>query len=120
MASPLGRSHRAVAVLAVLCVTALAVAPALAASSVSAARGSTRSALVSAFAAYDGSRAGVSSVYVLSRHTSLGVVCDHTADAGTVGFVFQHSGRRWRYVTRGNHKAPAGLPSARTLERACH
>ncbi len=119
MTLPSRLSHRTVAALAAVGFSGLAADSALGGSLVSAAHGSTRSALVAAFAAADGSSAGVSSVYVLRRHKSLGVVCDHTVDAGTVAFVFRHSGRGWRYVTRGTRKSPSGSSNARGLERAC-
>jgi hypothetical protein len=92
---------------------------ALAASPVTAARGTTRSGIVHAFAAYDGNAAGVRAVYVARSDARLAVVCEHTPDAGAVAFIFRESGRSWRFVTRGSGP-PAPTRVERQLESACH
>jgi hypothetical protein len=105
--------------LAVLATAALAPSPAGAASPVTAARGTTRTAIVRAFAAYDGNAAGVRAVYLARTDAHLAVVCEQTPDAGSVAFIFGESGHSWRYVTRGSGP-PAPTHLERQLESACH
>lgn len=68
---------------AVAAVTSLPASAALAAGSVTPAGGPTRSALVHAFTAQDGTSQSISGVYVSG---SAGIVCQRTPDAGLVRF----------------------------------
>jgi hypothetical protein len=88
----------------------------LAAGGVTSARGSTRSALIDAFAAQDGTSQGISGVYVSG---SAGIVCQRTADAGLVRFLFRHAGRSWRFAF-SSRRTGQGTTTQRRLERACH
>src|ERR1039458_7078190 len=77
------RTARLAAVAAVAAVTFLPASAALAAGSVTPAGGPTRSALVHAFTAQDGTSQSISGVYVSG---SAGIVCQRTPDAGLVRF----------------------------------
>ena len=107
---------RVAAVAVVAAVSALLPSGALAAGGVASARGSTRSALINAFAAQDGTSQGISGVYVSG---SAGIVCQRTADAGLVRFLFRHAGRSWHFVFSSRRTAQ-GTATQRRLERACH
>jgi hypothetical protein len=89
---------------------------ALAAGGVTPAHGPTRSGLVHAFTAQDGTSQGISGVYVSG---SAGIVCQRTPDAGLVRFLFRHKGGSWRFAF-STHGAAQGTATQRRLERACH
>jgi hypothetical protein len=110
------RTARLAAVAAVAAVTSIPASGALAAGGVAPAHGSTRSALVHAFTAQDGTSQGISGVYASG---SAGIVCQRTPDAGLVRFLFRHTGGSWHFAfsTRG---AAQGTATQRRLERACH
>lgn len=113
-----GRLSRGCATLAaaVVVMTFLAASGALAAARVSPAHGSTRSALVHAVAAQDGTSRGISGVFVAG---AFGIVCQRTPDAGLVRFLFRHRGGAWHFAfsARGTGQ---GSTTQRRLERACH
>jgi hypothetical protein len=100
------------AVTAVVCIPA---SRALAAG-VTPAHGSTRSALVRAFIAQDGTSRGINGVYVLG---TTGIVCQRTPDAGLVRFLFRRRASAWRFAF-SPHGTAQGTATQRRLERACH
>lgn len=110
------RSTRLVAVAAAAAVTSLSAPAALAAGSVTLARGQIRSALVRAFTAQDGTSQGISGVYVSG---SAGIVCQRTPDAGLVRFVFRHASGSWKFAF-SSHGTAHGTAIQRRLARACH
>jgi hypothetical protein len=110
------RTARLAVLAAVAAITFIAASGALAAGGVTPAHGSTRSALVRAFTAQDGTSQGISGVYV-SR--SAGIVCQRTPDAGRVRFLFRHTGGSWHFVF-STHGVAQGTATQRGLERACH
>jgi hypothetical protein len=103
-------------VAAVTAVTSVHAAAALAAGSVTPARGPTRSALVHAFTAQDGTSQGISGVYVSG---SAGIVCQRTPDAGLVRFLFRHASGAWKFAF-SSHGTAHGTATQRRLARACH
>jgi hypothetical protein len=109
------RTTSAAALVVAAAITFSAASGALAAGRVTPARGPTRSALVRAFIAQDGTSRGVSGVYVLG---SAGIVCQRTPDAGLVRFLFRHTDGSWKFAfsDRGTVR---GTGTQRQLERAC-
>ena len=105
--------------LAAVAAASLALAGMALAGSVKPARGATRTSLVRAFVAQDGSSVGLTGEYVTRSRPQLGVVCQKTPDAGLVRFLFKRSGGSWRYLfsTNGTRR---GTSLERRLERACH
>lgn len=110
------RSARLAVMAAVAASTFIPASVALAAGGVTPARGPTRSALVRAFTAQDGTSQGISGVYVSG---SAGIVCQRTPDAGLVRLLFRHTGGSWRFAF-STHGAAQGTATQRRLERACH
>ncbi len=86
---------------AAVAVVALSATPAaaMASSVVRSASGANRSGLIRALVRQDGTRSGVTGVYIARSNSRLGVVCQRTPDAGKVGYVFKRSRRGWSYVT---------------------
>jgi hypothetical protein len=117
-AGPMLRRHatRLTAIAAIAALTSLPASGALAAGGVTPARGSTRSALVHAFTAQDGTSRGISGVYVSG---SAGILCQRTPDAGLVRFLFRHASGSWHF-TFSSHGTARGTATQRRLERACH
>jgi hypothetical protein len=110
------RSARLAVVAAVAAITFITASGALAAGGVTPARGSTRSALVRAFTAQDGTSQGISGVYVSG---SAGIVCQRTPDAGLVRLLFRRARGSWRFAFSSRGTAH-GTAKQRRLERACH
>jgi hypothetical protein len=112
----LRRRIACLAAVAAAAVTSLLASAALAAGSVTSARGSTRSALVDAFTAQDGTSQGITGVFVSG---SAGIVCQRTPDAGLMRFLFRHAGGSWRFAF-SSHSTADGTATQRRLARACH
>lgn len=110
------RTARLAAVAAAAAVTCLSAPAALAAGSVTPARGPIRSALVQAFIAQGGSSRGITGVYVSG---SAGIVCQRTPDAGLVRFLFRHANGSWKFAFSSRGTAH-GTAIQRRLARACH
>lgn len=120
--SSIGRSSRVLgrALAAALVLTALAPASNGLASGSSSkpAGGSTRSAVLHAFAVADGNAAEVKGVYLSRTNATLAVVCDRTPEAGYQAYVFTRTHGSWRLAALGV-PGRAGSSADRQLERAC-